>query len=184
MSTDPWEAYLNTNDERFIEELMAFLRHAESEGFDPAEIKGSFAGAMGISQFMPSNIDTLAKDGNNDGKIDLDAPVRSYLPELPELYERITVRQMVHHTSGLRDFYDLLELSGVRTADGKLHELDVLVLATGWAAGLLLVAIGLVASRRIGALRRRVRRWLLFGTKSATRIRAERQAQHSAQDGR
>ncbi|MEJ2640080.1 MAG: dipeptidase [Desulfosarcinaceae bacterium] len=26
MSTDPWEAYLNTNDERFIEELMAFLR--------------------------------------------------------------------------------------------------------------------------------------------------------------
>lgn len=52
-------------------ELMAFLRHAESQGFDPAEIKGSFAGAMGIAQFMPSNIDTLGKDGNNDGKINL-----------------------------------------------------------------------------------------------------------------
>ena len=35
------------------------------------EIKGSYAGAMGISQFMPSNIPELAKDGNNDGSIDL-----------------------------------------------------------------------------------------------------------------
>ncbi|MFZ1200174.1 MAG: lytic murein transglycosylase [Desulfobacterales bacterium] len=52
-------------------ELMAFLRHAQSQGFDPTDIKGSFAGAMGISQFMPSNIDHLAKDGNNDGKINL-----------------------------------------------------------------------------------------------------------------
>lgn len=52
-------------------ELMAFLHHAHSQGFDPTEVKGSFAGAMGISQFMPSNIDALARDGNNDGKINL-----------------------------------------------------------------------------------------------------------------
>lgn len=52
-------------------ELAAFLRHAETEGFDPAAVKGSFAGAMGIAQFMPSNIDSLARDGNNDGRIDL-----------------------------------------------------------------------------------------------------------------
>ncbi len=52
-------------------ELMAFLDHTIIEGVDPVEIKGSYAGAMGISQFMPSNISELAKDGNNDGSIDL-----------------------------------------------------------------------------------------------------------------
>ncbi len=52
-------------------ELKAFLDHTIIEGVDPVEIKGSYAGAMGISQFMPSNIPTLAKDGNNDGRIDL-----------------------------------------------------------------------------------------------------------------
>jgi membrane-bound lytic murein transglycosylase B len=52
-------------------ELKAFLDHTIIEGVDPVEIKGSYAGAMGISQFMPSNIPELAKDGNNDGRIDL-----------------------------------------------------------------------------------------------------------------
>ena len=52
-------------------ELKAFLDHTIIEGVDPVEIKGSYAGAMGISQFMPSNIPVLAKDGNNDGRIDL-----------------------------------------------------------------------------------------------------------------
>jgi len=52
-------------------ELKAFLKHAYKEGFDPAEIPGSFAGAMGYAQFMPSNILAYGKDGNGDGTIDL-----------------------------------------------------------------------------------------------------------------
>ena len=52
-------------------ELKALLRYAEREGLDPADIKGSYAGAMGIPQFMPSNALTLAKDGSSDGKVDL-----------------------------------------------------------------------------------------------------------------
>ena len=52
-------------------ELTAFLNYVIREGIDPVEINGSYAGAMGISQFMPSNISELAKDGNNDGSIDL-----------------------------------------------------------------------------------------------------------------
>lgn len=52
-------------------ELKAFLDHVLQEGYDPIGINGSFAGAMGISQFMPSNIPELAKDGNGDGRIDL-----------------------------------------------------------------------------------------------------------------
>jgi len=52
-------------------ELKAFLKHAYQEGFDPAQIPGSFAGAMGYAQFMPSNILAYGRDGNGDGTIDL-----------------------------------------------------------------------------------------------------------------
>jgi membrane-bound lytic murein transglycosylase B len=52
-------------------ELKAFLTYTEKEGMDPTVIKGSYAGAMGISQFMPSNIALFAKDGNADGQVDL-----------------------------------------------------------------------------------------------------------------
>ncbi|MFH2059383.1 MAG: lytic murein transglycosylase [Pseudomonadota bacterium] len=53
------------------EELKALIKYTQKEGLAPESIKGSYAGAMGISQFMPSNALTLAKDGDNDGKIDL-----------------------------------------------------------------------------------------------------------------
>ncbi len=53
------------------EELKALIRYTDREGIDPSDIQGSYAGAMGISQFMPSNALTLAQDGNNDGRIDL-----------------------------------------------------------------------------------------------------------------
>ena len=46
------------------------------------------------------------------------------------------------------------------------------------------VAQGAVASRRSAALRRSVRRWEREGRKSATRMRADRHAEHSAQEGR
>jgi membrane-bound lytic murein transglycosylase B len=52
-------------------ELKAFLKYTQQEGFDPAEIPGSFAGAMGLSQFMPSSILDYGRDGNGDGSIDL-----------------------------------------------------------------------------------------------------------------
>ncbi len=53
------------------QELKAFLRYTAKEGLNPLEIIGSFAGAMGYCQFMPSNISLYAKDGNGDGRIDL-----------------------------------------------------------------------------------------------------------------
>jgi membrane-bound lytic murein transglycosylase B len=53
------------------EELKALIRYTDREGVDPKTIRGSYAGAMGIPQFMPSNALTLAKDGNNDDSIDL-----------------------------------------------------------------------------------------------------------------
>ncbi|MBW1727486.1 MAG: lytic murein transglycosylase [Deltaproteobacteria bacterium] len=52
-------------------ELKAFLTYTTREKMDPSRIYGSYAGAMGIPQFMPSNILAFAKDGNNDGRVDL-----------------------------------------------------------------------------------------------------------------
>ena len=52
-------------------ELKALLEYADQQGFDPAEIPGSFAGAMGLAQFMPTSILAYGRDGDNDGTIDL-----------------------------------------------------------------------------------------------------------------
>ena len=52
-------------------ELKSLLQFAQREQINPVSVKGSYAGAMGISQFMPSNALTLAKDGNGDGSVDL-----------------------------------------------------------------------------------------------------------------
>ena len=49
-----------------------------------------------------------------EGKLSLDDDVRQYIPELP-IYERpITIRHLLHHTSGLRDYNALLSLAGFR----------------------------------------------------------------------
>lgn len=52
-------------------ELKALLTYAAREGLDASTLQGSYAGALGISQFMPSNILAYARDGSQDGKIDL-----------------------------------------------------------------------------------------------------------------
>ncbi len=53
------------------QELKAFLKYTGREKIDPTTVHGSYAGAMGISQFMPSNILAYGRDGNRDGRIDL-----------------------------------------------------------------------------------------------------------------
>ncbi len=52
-------------------ELKAFLRYTAREKMDPTGISGSYAGALGVPQFMPSSILAYAKDGDSDGDIDL-----------------------------------------------------------------------------------------------------------------
>ena len=52
-------------------ELKALLRYAEREKIDPAGITGSYAGAVGFAQFMPTSILAYAQDGDMDGGIDL-----------------------------------------------------------------------------------------------------------------
>lgn len=55
----------------FKRELTQFLLLAREEKVDPRSLKGSYAGAMGIAQFMPSSFRAYAADGNGDGRRDL-----------------------------------------------------------------------------------------------------------------
>lgn len=47
-----------------------------------------------------------------DGKINLDDPVKKHIPELPDYPETITVRHLMNHTSGLKDWGSLAGLGG------------------------------------------------------------------------
>ena len=53
-------------------ELKALLKYAAHEGLDPVSIKGSYAGAVGLPQFMPSNILKYGGDGDQNGVINLE----------------------------------------------------------------------------------------------------------------
>ena len=55
----------------FKGELDHFLRLTQRSGSDPFSIRGSYAGAMGMPQFMPSSWSHYAVDFDGDGRIDL-----------------------------------------------------------------------------------------------------------------
>jgi membrane-bound lytic murein transglycosylase B len=52
-------------------ELTELLRISKNLDKDPLAIKGSWAGAFGMAQFIPSSYTKYAVDGNNDGTVDL-----------------------------------------------------------------------------------------------------------------
>ena len=64
---------------RFEPDLIAALRLIDRGELTRADLKGSWAGAFGQTQFMPTNIETLAVDGDGDGKRDLRGSTRDAL---------------------------------------------------------------------------------------------------------
>ncbi len=73
-------------------------------------------------QFTAAAITLLAQQG----KLSLDDEVRKYIPELPDFGTPITLRHLIHHTSGLRDPAPLLDLAGWRIGLDHITEADVL----------------------------------------------------------
>jgi len=63
--------YYPRREEFFRSELAHVFALAREENMDLATLKGSYAGAMGWGQFMPSSYRNYAKDGDGDGRRDL-----------------------------------------------------------------------------------------------------------------
>jgi CubicO group peptidase (beta-lactamase class C family) len=77
-------------------------------------------------QFTAASIVLLAQQG----KLSLDDDVRNYVPELADFGQKITIRNLVHHTSGLRDQWALLGLAGWRYSKDLITDEDVMSLLT------------------------------------------------------
>jgi len=60
-------------------------------------------------QFTATVIAILAKQGI----LALDDPISKYLPEMPAYANKITIRHLIHHTSGIRDYLTLMNLRGM-----------------------------------------------------------------------
>ncbi len=71
-------------------------------------------------QFVAMSVALLAREG----KLSLDDNIRKYVPELPDYGSPITLRHLIHHTSGLRDYLTLEDIAGIPF--GFYHEEDVL----------------------------------------------------------
>lgn len=57
--------------EFFTRELRHFLILTREQGLEPLSLKGSYAGAMGYGQFMPSSYRSYAVDFDGDGRVDI-----------------------------------------------------------------------------------------------------------------
>jgi membrane-bound lytic murein transglycosylase B len=110
----------------FREELKELLLLALESGMDPLSLKGSYAGAVGLPQFMPSSYRRYAVDYDGDGAIDLiNSPadaigsIASYMKafgwvpgETPAAPVRLMPGSEPHLVSGLERIHDLMEVQG------------------------------------------------------------------------
>jgi len=64
-------------------------------------------------QFTAASVVLAAEQGH----LALDDDVHKYIPELPDYGRPVTLRQMLHQTSGFRDLFDLISLSGRNPAE-------------------------------------------------------------------
>ena len=64
-------------------------------------------------QFTAMAIHLLAREG----KLSLDDDIRKWVPEIPSYGKTVTLRHLLHHTGGLRDYIELMNLQGIVEED-------------------------------------------------------------------
>ena len=83
----------------------------------PITPTSAFYAASVSKQFTAFAVAMLAQQG----KLSLDDDIRKWIREVPDFGKTITVRHLIHHTSGLRDYFGLLGMTGWPN-DGPITE--------------------------------------------------------------
>lgn len=104
-----------------MEESLVFSKAyglASLEHLVPNSTETVFNLASVSKQFTAIGIVKLEEQG----KLSIDDDIRLYIPEFPNFDKIITIRHLLHHTSGLRSFHYLLVLAGWRLNDERTNE--------------------------------------------------------------
>src|SRR5258707_12106754 len=88
--------------------LSAAYGMADLEHDVPLTPDSIFEPGSVTKQFTAAAVLLLAQQG----KLSLEDPVRKYIPELPEAYAPVTLRHMLNHTAGLRDWGSIEAIAG------------------------------------------------------------------------
>lgn len=91
----------------------------------PAKATTIYESGSVSKQFTAAAIILLARDG----KLSLDDDIRKYLPEMPDFGTPVTVRQLINHTSGLRDWGSVAGIAGWPRNSRVANNDDVLALS-------------------------------------------------------
>ncbi len=91
---------------------------AEMEYQIPITPKTIFESGSVAKQFTAAAIISLSLDG----KLGLDDPVKKYIAEMPDYGAPLTIRHLLNHTSGLRDWGSVMGLTGVGRGDRVISQ--------------------------------------------------------------
>jgi CubicO group peptidase (beta-lactamase class C family) len=138
---------LAKDPKKLVDQLMAPYDRTDSPGGAVAVWRNGrslFSKSYGMANLaygIPFRVDTRTNIGSTSkqftafaimlqaqrGKLSLDDDIRKHIPELPEFDETITVRHIITHTSGLREFLNLLLMTGRRMDHGDYIDRDELI---------------------------------------------------------
>jgi CubicO group peptidase (beta-lactamase class C family) len=132
---------------KLVDQLLAPLDRRDSPGAVVSVWRGGktlFSKAYGMANLTynvpfttgtPTNIGSTSKQFTafavmllvDRGQVDLDEDVRVYIPELPDLGRTVTVRHLLTHTSGYREFLNTLVMTGRRLDHGDFIDRSELI---------------------------------------------------------
>jgi CubicO group peptidase (beta-lactamase class C family) len=115
-------AAVSLNGETVFEKAFGL---AELEHNVPNTPQTIFESGSVAKQFTAAALVLLQQDG----KLSIDDPVRKYIPELPDYGAPLTIRHLLNHTSGIRDWGTVMSLTGAGRGDRVINQdlaLDVI----------------------------------------------------------
>ena len=115
-------AAVSLNGETVFEKAFGL---ADLEHNVPNTTQTIFESGSVAKQFTAASLVLLQQEG----KLSLDDPVRKYIPELPDYGSPLTIRHLLNHTAGLRDWGTVMGLTGAGRGDRVINQdlaLDVI----------------------------------------------------------